>query len=144
MKIKLFACIGVIIMLLGCTAHREVVGVREVESKRVTEIQGVGVVHGTTLMSEGMSIVEIEVHYSLPDSTGKQSRTKEIRRVIETKKEEERTIDEELKVIEEVTDTVSVMEVCEVEDDKGRGGTSGGVLIFLIFMLVLLWLYNRG
>lgn len=95
---KIIYVVVVIMCLLGCRTSRETMkdteSLRMAEWVRLTEIQGVRVVHGSTRMSEGVSVMEQEVHYSAPDSSGRQSVTKTVTRTIKAEKDVESDVHE--------------------------------------------------
>lgn len=91
MRGELYIYIGVMmVMLSACGSYRKSTK-EDLEGSRraltLSEMSGVGEMHGDARMSEGVSVVETEVHFSLPDSTGEQHITKTVTRRVEAKRE---------------------------------------------------------
>ena len=95
---KIIYVVVVVMCLLGCRSSRETMkdteALRMAERVRLTEVQGVRVVYGSTRMSEGLSVMEQEVHYSSPDSSGRQSVMKTVTRTIKSEKDVESDVQE--------------------------------------------------
>lgn len=109
MKIEHYIYIGVmLVMLTACGSYRKSTK-EDLEGSRraltLSEMSGVGEMHGNARMSEGVSVTETEVHFSLPDSTGEQHITKTVTRRVEAKREAD------AEVVTEDSVTVKVAEV---------------------------------
>ena len=145
MKIEHYIYISVILVLLtACGASRKSLEKgSEVERQALalSEMSGIGVVHGNARMSEGVSVMETEVHYSLPDSTGQQHVTKTVTRQTDVKREAEAEVVAEDSV--KVTDMDMMEEGMKVEEreDKEREGNGGLNWLGVVLIIgVIVWM----
>lgn len=140
MKIEHYIYIGVIMVLLtACGASRKSMErCSEVERQAValSDMSGIGVVNGNARMSEGLSVTETEVHYSLPDSSGRQHITKTVTRHAEVKREADAEVVAEdsvsVKVAEVVEEQAAVVSDKETE---AEGGVSRQTVVFVLLVL---------
>lgn len=143
MKIEHYIYIGVIMVLLtACGASRKSLEKgSEVERQALalSEMSGIGVVHGNARMSEGVSVMETEVHYSLPDSTGQQHVTKTVTRQMDVKREADAEVVAEDSVKVTVTDMMEEGMKVEEREEKEREGSDGlnwlGVVLIIGIMV---------
>lgn len=145
MRIEQLIFAGVICMLLaGCGAYSKSVDVRVEEERKqlaMSEMSGIGEMRGNAWMSEGVSVTETEVHYSLPDSTGRQHITKTVTRTVDTDKciavaiEKEDSITSKDMKIEETESKI------EEEENKemGRDGLQWLVMVMAIAVMGLMY-----
>lgn len=138
MRIEQFICIGVMSMLLtGCGAYRKSVDVRVEEERKqfaMSEMSGIGEMRGNAWMSEGVSVTETEVHYSLPDSTGRQHVTKTVTRTVDT--------DKSINVEVEKEDSITSkdMKIEETENkEMGRDGLQWLVVVMIVAVMGLMY-----
>lgn len=148
MKIEHYIYIGVIMVLLtACGASRKSMEKgSEVERKALalSEMSGIGVVHGNARMSEGVSVTETEVHYSLPDSTGRQHVTKTVTRQTDVKREADAEVVAEDSV--KVTDMDMMEDEMKVEEreDKEREGNGGLNWLGVVLIIgVIVWMLKK-
>lgn len=143
---KIIYIVVVIVCLLGCRASRETVkdteALRMAERVRLTEVQGVRVVYGSTRMSEGLSVMEQEVHYSAPDSSGKQTVTKTVTRTIKAEKDVESDVQEvdsmAVEDMEQEDEVEASEEHKETMMEADAGGFPWGVVIGLLMLSCLI------
>jgi hypothetical protein len=143
---KIIYVVVVIMCLLGCRASRETMkdteALRMAERVRLTEIQGVRVVYGSTRMSEGISVIEQEVHYSAPDSSGRQSVTKTVTRTIKAKKDVQSDVQEidsmAVEDMEQEDEVEASEEHKETMTEAEAGGFPWGVVIVLVMLSCLI------
>lgn len=145
MKIEHYIYIGVIMVLLtACGASRKSLEKgSEVERQALalSEMSGIGVVRGNARMSEGVSVTETEVHYSLPDSTGQQHVTKTVTRQTDVNRKAEAELVAEDSV--NVTDMDMMEEGMKVEEreEKEREGNGGlNWLGVVLIIWVIVWM----
>lgn len=148
MKIEHYIYIGVIMVLLtACGASRKSMEKgSEVERQALalSEMSGIGVVHGNARMSEGVSVTETEVHYSLPDSTGRQHVTKTVTRQTDVKREAdaEMVAEDSMKVTE--TDMTKEEMKVEEREDKEREGNGGMNWLGVVLIIgVIVWMLKK-
>lgn len=148
MKIEHYIYIGVIILVtISCgSSSKSVKEHSEVERQewRMTRMSGIGVVHGNARMSEGVSVTETEVHYSLPDSSGKQHIVKAVVRKSEIEKDTDVMIEAEdsMSITEDVSR--SEHEDMEVEEEENRLSNIHSILIVFIVSAIALAVYKLG
>lgn len=120
--------------------HSEV----ERQEWKMTRMSGIGAVHGNARMSEGVSVTETEVHYSLPDSSGKQHIVMAVIRKSEIEKDMDVMIEAEdsMSVTEDVGK--SEHEDMEVEEEKNRLSNIHSILIVFIVSAIALAVYKLG
>jgi hypothetical protein len=143
---KIIYVVVVIMCLLGCRASRETMkdteALRMAERVRLTEIQGVRVVYESTRMSEGVSVMEQEVHYSAPDSSGRQSVTKTVTRTIKAKKDVQSDVQEidsmAVKDMEQEDEVETSEEHEETMTEAEAGGFPWGVVVGLVVVACLI------
>jgi hypothetical protein len=143
---KIIYVVVVIMCLLGCRASRETVkdteALRMAERVRLTEVQGVRVVYGSTRMSEGLSVLEQEVHYSAPDSSGKQTVTKTVTRTIKAEKDVQSDVQEvdsmAVEDMEQEDEVEASEEHKETMMEADAGGFPWGVVIGLLMLSCLI------
>lgn len=143
---KIIYVVVVAMCLLGCRAARETVkdteALRMAERVRLTEVQGVRVVYGSTRMSEGVSVMEQEVHYSAPDSSGKQTVTKTVTRTIKAEKDVESDVQDvdsmAVKDIEQEDEVEASEEHKETRIEAEAGGFPWGVVVGLVMLSCLI------
>lgn len=148
MKIEHYIYIGVIMILLtACGASRKSMEKgSEVERQTLalSEMSGIGVVHGNARMSEGVSVTETEVHYSLPDSTGRQHVTKTVTRQTDVKREADAEVvaEDSMKVTE--TDMTKEEMKVEEREDKEREGNGGLNWLGVVLIIgVIVWMLKK-
>lgn len=131
-------------LIAGCGAYRKSVDVRVEEERKqfaMSEMSGVGVMHGNAWMSEGVSVTETEVHYSLPDSTGKQHVTKTVTRTVDTDKSITVEVEKEDSITSKdmkIEETESKIE--ETEDkEMGRDGLQWLVVVMIVAVMGLMY-----
>lgn len=131
-------------LLAGCGAYRKSVDVRVEEERKqlaMSEMSGIGEMRGNAWMSEGVSVTETEVHYSLPDSTGKQHVTKTIRRTVDTDKSITVEVEKEDSITSnnmQIEETKSKIE--ETEDkEMGRDGLQWLVVVMIVAVMGLMY-----
>ena len=107
-------------------------------------MSGIGVVHGNARMSEGVSVTETEVHYSLPDSSGKQHIVMAVIRKSEIEKDMDVMIEAEdsMSITEDVSR--SEHEDMEVEEEENRLSNIHSILIVFIVSVIALAVYKLG
>lgn len=148
MKIEHYTYIGVIILvMISCgSSSKSVKGHSEVERQewKMTHMSGIGVVHGNARMSEGVSVTETEVHYSLPDSSGKQHIVKAVIRKSEIEKDMDVMIEAEdsMSITEDVSR--SEHEDMEVEEEENRLSNIHSILLVFIVVAIALAVYKLG
>jgi uncharacterized lipoprotein NlpE involved in copper resistance len=147
---KIIYVVVVIMCLLGCRTRRETMkdteALRMAERVKLTEIQGVRVVYGSTWMSEGISVIEQEVHYSAPDSSGRQSVTKTVTRTIKAKKDVQSDVQEidsmAVKDMEQEDEVEASDEHKETMTEADAGGFPWGVVVGLVVVACLIRVDN--
>lgn len=131
-------------LLTGCGAYRKSVDVRVEEERKqfaMSEMSGIGEMRGNAWMSEGVSVTETEVHYSLPDSTGKQHVTKTVTRTVDTDKsinvevEKEDSITSKDMKIEETENKIEETE----NKEMGRDGLQWLVVVMIVAVMGLMY-----
>lgn len=148
MKIEHYIYIGVIILvMISCgSSSKSVKGHSEVERQEwnMTHMSGIGVVHGNARMSEGVSVTETEVHYSLPDSSGKQHIVKAVIRKSEIEKDMDVMIEAEdsMSITEDVSR--SEHEDMEVEEEENRLSNIHSICLVFIVSAIALAVYKLG
>lgn len=143
---KIIYVVVVAMCLLGCRASRETMkdteALRMAERVRLTEVQGVRVVYGSTRMSEGLSVIEQEVHYSAPDSSGKQTVTKTVTRTIKAEKDVESDVQDvdsmTVKDMEQEDEVEASEEHKESVTEAEAGGFPWGVVVVLVIVACLI------
>lgn len=140
MKIEHYI-VGVVILVLlaACGAYKRSVH-EDVEVERralaLSDMSGIGVVNGNARMSEVVSVMEMEVHYSLPDSSGRQHITKTVTRHADVKREADAEVVAEdsvsVKVAEVVEEQAAVVSDKETE---AEGGVSRQTVVFVLLVL---------
>lgn len=148
MKIEHYIYIGVIMVLLtACGASRKSMEKgSEVERQALalSEMSGIGVVHGNARMSEGVSVMETEVHYSLPDSTGRQHVTKTVTRQTDMKREADAEVVAEDSVKVKETDMMKEEMKVEEREDKEREGNGGLNWLGVVLIIgVIVWMLKK-
>lgn len=145
MRIEQFICIGVMSMLLaGCGSYSKSVDVRVEEERKqlaMSEMSGIGEMRGNAWMSEGVSVTETEVHYSLPDSDGKQHITKTVTRTVDKDKSIAVTIEKEDSITSKdmkIEETESKIEEAE-NKEMGRDGLQWLVMVMAIAVMGLMY-----
>lgn len=148
MKIEHYI-VGVVILVLltACGAYKRSVH-EDVDVERralaLSDMSGIGVVNGNARMSEGMSVIETEVHYSLPDSSGRQHVTKTVTRQTDVKREADAEVVAKDSV--KVTDTDMMEEEMKVEEreDKEREGNGGLNWLGVVLIIgVIVWMLKK-
>lgn len=131
-------------LLTGCGAYRKSVDVRVEEERKqlaMSEMSGIGEMRGNAWMSEGVSVTETEVHYSLPDSTGRQHVTKTVTRTVDTDKsitvevEKEDSITSYNMQIEEIKSKAEQTE----QKEMGRDGLQWLVVVMIVAVMGLMY-----
>lgn len=143
---KIIYVVVVIMCLLGCRTSRETMkdteALRMAERVRLTEIQGVRVVYGSTRMSEGVSVMEQEVHYSAPDSSGRQPVIKTVTRTIKAEKDVESDVQEvdsmAVEDMEQEDEVEASEEHKESVTETDAGGFPWGVVVGLVVVACLI------
>ena len=140
MKIEHYI-VGVVILVLltACGAYKRSVH-EDMDLERralaLSDMSGIGVVNGNARMSEGVSVMETEVHYSLPDSSGRQHVTKTVTRQTDVKREADAEVLAEdsisVKVAEVVEEQAAVVSDKETE---AEGGVSRKTVVFVLLVL---------
>lgn len=145
MRIEQFIFAGVICMLLaGCGAYSKSVDVRVEEERKqlaMSEMSGIGEMRGNAWMSEGVSVTETEVHYSLPDSDGKQHITKTVTRTVDKDKSIAVEIEKEDSITSKdmkIEETESKIEETE-NKEMGRDGLQWLVMVMAIAVMGLMY-----
>lgn len=103
----------------------------ERQELKMTRMSGIGVVHGDARMSEGVSVTETEVHYSLPDSSGRQHIVKTVIRASE--------IDRNTNVLIEMEDSMEVtkdIRSAEKEDTEVKEEKKSSNIHLILFVSV--------
>lgn len=147
---KIIYVVVVAMCLLSCRSSRETMkdteALRMDERVRLTEIQGVRVVYGSTRMSEGLSVMEQEVHYSAPDYSGRQSVTKTVTRTIKAKKDVESDVQEvdsmAVEDMEQEDEVEASEEHKETMMEADAGGFPWGVVVVLVMLSCLIRVDN--
>lgn len=142
MKIEHYIYSVVILsVMMSCGSYKKSIKEHsEVERQewKMTRMSGIGVVHGDARMSEGVSVTETEVHYSLPDSLGKQHIVKTVIREAE--------IDKDMDVVIEVENSMSITEDAsrsehedvEIEEEKMYSSIDYILLVFVVLAAIAL------
>lgn len=145
MRIEQLIFAGVICMLLaGCGAYSKSVDVRVEEERKqfaMSEMSGIGEMRGNAWMSEGVSVTETEVHYSLPDSTGRQHITKTVTRTVDKDKSIAVAIENEDSITSKdmkIEETESKIEEAE-NKEMGRDGLQWLVMVMAIAVMGLMY-----
>lgn len=145
MRIEQLIFAGVICMLLaGCGAYSKSVDVRVEEERKqfaMSEMSGIGEMRGNAWMSEGVSVTETEVHYSLPDSTGRQHITKTVTRTVDKDKRIAVAIENKDSITSKdmkIEETESKIEEAE-NKEMGRDGLQWLVMVMAIAVMGLMY-----
>lgn len=84
MKIEQYIVASVVMMMMAaCGSYKKNIKEEleaDISGKRIelTDMSGIGVMEGNARMSEGMSVQITEIHYSEPDTLGRQHVTKKV------------------------------------------------------------------
>lgn len=149
MKIECVIYIGLMMLFVACgsvrrTSEKDVETLREVVRQELTEMSGLGEMHGNARMSEGVSVVVTEVHFSAPDSVGKQYVMREINRRTEAKRRTETEVEVKDSVEVKMQTLEEVKEEAEVHEESNmrvRGRDS--IALVLALVLIGLAMMNR-
>lgn len=143
MKIEHIVVVVVMLVLAACGASKKVVheeATTSVKTERMTDITGIEVVHGDARMSEGLSVSEVEVYYSLPDSSGEQHVERMVKRTIETKRDAEVEVISKDSVLTSIQETLAEEVMVEHKEERVKIPMNMIALYFVVLIILIVFI----